>query len=198
MFISHRHRHLHDLRALQCRAILEQADCLGSTAGGSKGVLAISLARLLGGWGGTQVEAGAMFNLSPERAARLRRNFRGLSVIVFALTAIQAFLGSAGFFRAADSMDYTAIHEFIANALFPLGIILFGLVFMAQFQRRNLMLFWTGLLLIAIISQIGIGYSARNNASLLAWHIPSGVAIFGFAMIVMLLSFGLRFQQEEI
>ncbi|MEZ4522694.1 MAG: hypothetical protein R3A46_13765 [Thermomicrobiales bacterium] len=38
-----------------------------------------------------------MLNLSPERAARLRGNFRGLSVIVFALTTLQAFLGSAGF-----------------------------------------------------------------------------------------------------
>ncbi|MEZ4570160.1 MAG: hypothetical protein R2849_07505 [Thermomicrobiales bacterium] len=70
-----------------------------------------------------------MLNLSPERAARLRGNFRGLSVIVFALTALQAFLGSAGFFRPGDSTDYTAIHEIIANALFPLAVILFGLVF---------------------------------------------------------------------
>ncbi|MEZ4570161.1 MAG: hypothetical protein R2849_07510 [Thermomicrobiales bacterium] len=43
------------------------------------------------------------------------------------------------------------------------------------------MIIWTGLLLIAVISQIGLGYSARNNVSLLSWHIPSGVAIFGFA-----------------
>ncbi|CAN5517888.1 hypothetical protein BH23CHL2_BH23CHL2_05690 [soil metagenome] len=137
-----------------------------------------------------------MLNLSPERAARLRRNFRGLSVIVFALTAAQAFLGSAGFFRP-NGDDYTTLHEIIANALFPLGIILFGLVFLAQFERRNQMLIWTGLLLIAIISQIGLGYSARNNISLLAWHIPSGVAIFGFALIVMLLSFGPRFDRDD-
>ena len=139
-----------------------------------------------------------MLNLSPERAARLRRNFRGLSVIVFFLTALQAFLGSAGFFRSGDSTDYTAIHELIAHALFPLSIILLGLVFLGQFEHRNRMIIWTGLLLIAVISQIGIGYSARDeDADLLAWHIPSGVAIFGFALIVMLLSFGLRFQQEE-
>lgn len=134
-----------------------------------------------------------MLNLSPERAAWLRRNFRGLSVIVFALTAAQAFLGSAGRFRSGSDIDYKTLHEIIANALFPLGIILFGLVFLAQFQRRNQMLLWTGLLLIAIISQIGMGYSARNNISMLAWHIPAGVAIFGFALITMLLSFGMRF-----
>ena len=137
-----------------------------------------------------------VFNLSPERAAQLRRNFRGLSVIVFALTAAQAFLGSAGFFRGGDSIDYTTVHEIIANALFPLAIILFGLVFLAQFERRNQMLFWTGLLLILIISQIGLGYSSRNDITLLAWHIPSGVAIFGAALVVMLLSFGLRLTRD--
>lgn len=139
-----------------------------------------------------------MLNLSPERAARLRRNFRGLAVIVFLLTAIQAVLGSAGFFRPADSTDYTSLHELIANALFPLALVLFGLSFISRFLHRNRMIIWTGLLLIAIISQIGLGYSARNNVSLLSWHIPSGVAIFGFALVVMLLSFGLRFNQDEV
>lgn len=138
-----------------------------------------------------------MINLSPERAAKLRRNFRGLAVIVFALTAVQAFLGSASFFRPNDGTDYTTIHEIIANALFPLALILFGLVFLAQFERRTQMLIWTGLLLIGIISQIGLGYSARENVSLLAWHIPSGVAIFGFALIVMLLSFGMAFTRQD-
>ncbi len=139
-----------------------------------------------------------MLNLSPERAARLRRNFRGLAVIVFALTAVQAFLGSAGFFRPADSTDYTSFHEIVANALFPLAILLFGLTFIAQFQHRNRMIIWTGLLLIAVISQIGLGYSARDNVSLLSWHIPSGVAIFGFALVVMLLSFGLRLDRDTV
>ncbi|MEZ4522695.1 MAG: hypothetical protein R3A46_13770 [Thermomicrobiales bacterium] len=77
-------------------------------------------------------------------------------------------------------------------------MILFGLVFLAQFQRRNTMIIWTGLLLIAVISQIGLGYSARNNVSLLSWHIPSGVAIFGFSLVVMLLAFGLRFKREDV
>jgi heme A synthase len=138
-----------------------------------------------------------MLKLSPGGAARLRKNFRGLSVIIFALTAMQAFLGASGFFRPGDSTDYTAIHEIIANALFPLAIILFGLVFLAQFQHRNRMIAWTGLLLIAIISQIGLGYSSRDDKALLAFHIPAGVAIFGCALVVMLLSFGLRFQQGE-
>ena len=136
-------------------------------------------------------------NLSPERAARLRRNFRGLSVIVFLLTAVQAVLGSSGFFRPDDGIGYTAIHEIIANALFLLAVILFGLVFLAQFERRKQLFIWTSLLLIAVASQIGIGYSARTNASLLAWHIPSGVAIFAFSFVIMLLSFGIKFDQEN-
>ncbi|HLT18386.1 MAG TPA: hypothetical protein VKZ96_02935 [Thermomicrobiales bacterium] len=138
-----------------------------------------------------------MFNLAPERRAKLRRNFRGLAVIVFALTAIQPFLGAFSFFRRADSTDYTAFHEIIANALFPLALILFGLVFLARFERHLAMLIWTGLLVLAIVSQIGLGYSSRDDATLLAWHIPLGVAVFAFALVVMLLSFGLRFAGEQ-
>jgi len=137
-----------------------------------------------------------MLKLSPERAARLRKNFRGLAVIVFVLTAAQAVLGPAGLFRPTDSTDYSAIHEIIANALFLLGLVLFGLVFLAQFEHRNRMIVWTGLLLVAIISQIGLGYSSRGDGSLLTWHIPSGVAVFGLALVVMLLSFGLRFDTD--
>lgn len=137
-----------------------------------------------------------MLNLSPERAAQLRRNFRGLSVIVFALTAAQAFLGASGFFRHSDAINYTMIHEIVANALSLFGLILFGLVYLAQFQRRNLMTLWTGLLLIGIIAQIGLGYSSRDDRALLAFHIPIGVAVFGCALIIMLLSFGLRFDRE--
>ena len=136
-------------------------------------------------------------NLSPERAARLRRNFRGLSAVAFALTTVQALLGSSGFFRNSDSINYTTIHAIVANTLFPLTIILFGLVFLAQFQRRNQMILWTGLLLIAVISQIGLGYSTRDDPTLLALHIPSGVAIFGLALVIMLLSFGLRFDADS-
>lgn len=139
-----------------------------------------------------------MLNLSPERAARLRRNFRGLAVIVFALTAIQAFLGSASRFSGNNDIDYKSLHELIANALFPLAIVLFGLSFISRFRHRSRMIIWTGLSLIAIISQIGLGYSVRTNPGLLSWHIPSGVAIFGFALIVMLLSFGLRLDQDEV
>lgn len=138
-----------------------------------------------------------MLNLTPERRAKLRRNFRGLAVIVFILTAVQPFLGAFSFFRPADSTDYTAFHAIIANTLFLLALVLFGLVFLARFERHLAMLIWTGLLVLSIVSQIGLGYSSRDDKTLLAWHIPSGVAVFAFALIVMLLSFGLRLGGER-
>lgn len=125
----------------------------------------------------------------------MRRVFRWLAVLTFAFTALQPLLGAFAFFRRADDMDYTAMHEMIANILFLLALGLLILAFFAGFQRRNLMLAWIGALLVGVVTQIGLGYSARDDAALLAIHIPSGVAVFAFALIIMLLAFGLRFER---
>jgi heme A synthase len=130
------------------------------------------------------------------RGPLVRRIFRWLAVLTFALTAVQPVLGAFGFFRSADDLDYTAMHEMIANILFLLALALLVLTFFAGFRHRNRMLGWSVALLIAIVSQIGLGYSARDDASLLALHIPIGVAAFTFALIIMLLAFGLRFERD--
>jgi heme A synthase len=112
------------------------------------------------------------------------------------LTVLQPVLGAFSFFRSGDDLGYTAMHEMIANILFLLTLALLVLIFFAGFQHRNRMLGWTAALLVGVVSQIGLGYSSRDDLTLLAFHIPSGVAVFAFALIVMLLAFGLRFQRD--
>lgn len=131
-----------------------------------------------------------------EHREGLQRAFRWLAVIIFVLTALQPLFGGFGFFRPGDELDYTAIHAQIANVLFPLALVLFGLAIVAGYQHRNRMIVWSGLLLVSIVSQIGLGYSTRNDFQLTAIHIPSGVLVFALALIVMLLSYGLSFDRE--
>lgn len=133
-----------------------------------------------------------------ERRDTLQRLFRWLAVLTFVLTAIQPVLGAFGFFRKADSTDYTAIHGVLANILFPLAALLLALAFVSGFERARRMQIWTLLLVIAVVSQIGLGYSARGgDQQLLAIHIPSGVAVFACALVVALLSFGLTLRTES-
>ena len=132
-----------------------------------------------------------------ERREGLQRLFRWLAVLTFVLTAIQPVLGAFGFFRNADSTDYTAFHEMIANLLFLLAVALLVLAFVAGFERARRMQIWAALLVITVVSQIGLGYSTRDDAQLLAFHIPAGVAVFACALIVALLSFGLTLRRES-
>lgn len=141
-------------------------------------------------------ETGSLMDQPTGRGQLPRRIFRWLAVLTFALTALQPVLGAFGFFRNADDLDYTAMHEMIANILFLLALALLVLTFFAGFRHRNRMLGWGVALLIAVVSQIGLGYSSRDDATLLAFHVPSGVAVFAIALIIMLLAFGLRFERD--
>lgn len=132
-----------------------------------------------------------------ERREGLQRLFRWLAVLTFALTAIQPVLGAFGFFRNADSTDYTAIHGVIANTLFLLAVVLLGLAFVGGFERSRRMQIWAVLLVVTVVSQIGLGYSTRDDLQLLAIHIPAGVAVFTCALVVALLSYGLTLRTES-
>lgn len=39
-----------------------------------------------------------------------------------------------------------------------------------------------GLLVVAVVAQIGLGYTGRDSVGAAAWHIPLGVAVFGLAV----------------
>ncbi|MFW6074685.1 MAG: hypothetical protein ACOC9Y_03765 [Chloroflexota bacterium] len=132
-----------------------------------------------------------------RRQVTLQRFFRWVAIATFILTAVQPVLGGFGTYRPADDFDYTAVHGMIANILFPLALVLFGLAFVAGFKQRFVMGAWTFGLLALVVSQIGIGYSARNDVQLLAYHIPAGVAIFGIALMVMLIAIGVRFERDS-
>jgi hypothetical protein len=41
---------------------------------------------------------------------------------------------------------------------------------------------------VAVVSQIGLGYTGSDSATAAAWHVPGGVAVFGLAVWSLALS----------
>lgn len=123
------------------------------------------------------------------------RIYRWLAVIILALTMLQPVLGGFGWFR---DRDYINMHAMVANTIFPLSVLLLVLALVAGFRRRLRMIGWSLALVILVTSQIGLGYSTRGNLTSAAIHIPGGVLVFGAALIVALLSYGMTLQREAV
>lgn len=70
------------------------------------------------------------------------------------------------------------VHGFMGNASFLLGLVLLGLALLGRHDRTRLVL--SALLVVALFAQTGLGYVGRETAEAAAWHVPLGVAIFGF------------------
>ena len=56
--------------------------------------------------------------------------------------------------------------------------VLLGLALLGRHDRTRLVL--SALLVVALFAQTGLGYVGRETAEAAAWHVPLGVAIFGF------------------
>jgi heme A synthase len=123
------------------------------------------------------------------------RIYRWLAVTILVLTMLQPVLGGFGWFRDDDYID---IHAIVANTIFPLSVLLLLLALVAGFRQRTRMIGWSVALVILVTSQIGLGYSTRESLTSAAIHIPGGVLVFGTALIVALLSYGMTLQREAV
>jgi hypothetical protein len=103
------------------------------------------------------------------------------------LVAIQAVLAGQ-FFKG--KMNLIERHGEIGNLTF-LAVVAFGvlayLMGVPPAKRSTLLIMHT-VLIVLVIAQIGLGYSATNaddpSANAAAWHIPNGVLIFGVLMFL--------------
>jgi hypothetical protein len=72
------------------------------------------------------------------------------------------------------------VHGIIGNGVFVLSVVALALVILTGAGRSIVIA--TAVLLVLVFAQIGLGYSGRENADAVAWHVPNGVAIFGLAV----------------
>ena len=114
---------------------------------------------------------------------------RWVSVVLSALVVITALVIGEGFFggRARLIED----HGYLGNVIFIFAVVQIVLAFM-QYQKgtvnRN-QLILSGLLILLIFAQIGLGYSGSRSgaANALVWHLPVGVLIMGVSTVLAVL-----------
>lgn len=125
----------------------------------------------------------------------LKRIYSWLALAILALTLLQPVLGGIGWFR---NRDYINFHEMVANLIFLLAVLLLVVALLTSFQHRLRMIGWSVALVLLVTSQIGLGYATRESLTSAAIHIPGGVLVFGTALIVTLLSYGMTLQRETV
>jgi hypothetical protein len=72
------------------------------------------------------------------------------------------------------------VHGIIGNGVFVLAVVALVLAVVMRAGRATIGV--AAALAVLVFAQIGLGYSGRESADALAWHIPNGVAIFGLSV----------------
>jgi hypothetical protein len=111
--------------------------------------------------------------------------FKYVSALTALLVLFQAFMAGRFLFEGSDLVDE---HGFVANIVFLSALVqsglLLGIGLPGPLKSRFVIL--NGLLVVAIVVQIALGYSDSGSAT--AWHVPNGVLIFGVACFIMALA----------
>lgn len=126
---------------------------------------------------------------------KLRKAFQWLAVLMFVLLAVQPALGGWLTFRNREVID---IHAIVANTMYLIGVLLVILAMVAGFTRKTTLAGWSILLLVMLTAQMGLGYGAREERGLAAFHIPLGVFSFGVGLILVLLAYGFSTRREQV
>ena len=114
--------------------------------------------------------------------------FRWLAVITAILVMVQALLAGRGWFVDVGLIE---VHGWVGNATFLAAIALLAVAF-ATWRRGTLgrgTVILSGVLLILVVAQLGLGYSGRESAAAASWHVPNGVLIFGLSAAILVLAF---------
>lgn len=110
----------------------------------------------------------------PTSEASIGRAHRVVAEVLLALVLAQAVVAGQALFG-----DWSiSVHGYMGNASFVLGLVLVGLAVVGRSDRGRLVL--SLVLVAALFAQTGLGYVGRETAEAAAWHVPLGVAIFGF------------------
>lgn len=116
-----------------------------------------------------------------------------VAALFTASVLVQAFLAGRGLYSDIDLID---VHGVVGNAVFLLAIGQLTLGFAATkgAAGRAPLVGLGAAIVVLTITQIGLGYSARDveRRELAGWHILNGVLIFGLASAHLALAAGRR------
>ena len=112
--------------------------------------------------------------------------FKGVSHLVTLLVLVQAAL--AGMFISGEELDALDVHEMVGNLLLMVVVAQLILGFLVRDWSRFGLWIWVLLLLVLVITQTGLGYLGRDETLGTVVHVPLGVFIFGFAMLISVMA----------
>lgn len=112
--------------------------------------------------------------------------FKGICHLVTFLVLLQAML--AGMFISGEEIDAKDVHEMVANLMFVVIVIQLVLAYLVRDWSRFGLWIWVLLLLVMVIAQTGLGYAGRDESLPVAMHVPLGVFIFGFSMLISVMA----------
>jgi hypothetical protein len=112
--------------------------------------------------------------------------FKGLCHLATLIVFVQAIL--AGAFISGEEIDALNIHEIVGNILFMVVAVQLMFGFLVRDWSRFGLWLWVFGLLILVSVQIGLGYLGRDDTLPTAVHVPLGVFIYGFALLISVLA----------
>lgn len=113
------------------------------------------------------------------------------AVIVF----LQAVLAGQFLYTEPDAKD---AHEILANVLFITVALQLLLAVVLRNAGGLRTIIWNAALLVLVISQIGLGYSGRDDADAASIHVPMGVLVFGLSVLIAGMAFSQRWERDPI
>ncbi len=117
--------------------------------------------------------------------ASLQRAFKIVSTLTVALFLLQPVLAAQGYWRADVYPDLIDFHGFVGNAAFLVVIAQTALALYGVTKRllSSRLAFINIAILGLVVAQIGLGYTGRESAVAVSWHVPNGVLLFGLAVL---------------
>lgn len=113
---------------------------------------------------------------------------RVVIVLVAVLVLLQAVLaGQSDRLFGTITID---VHGQIANVIFLLVLANVALGWRAGVRGARFVVL--AALVVAVSAQTGLGYAGRTSLDAAAWHVPTGVVVFGLAVASLTLSLGNR------
>lgn len=122
--------------------------------------------------------------LTSSTGSGLLTGLRWIATVITIGIVVQAVLASQGFYESRPGL--ITGHGHLGNTLFPLAVIQTAVAFTATARklvgRRVVVL--AALVTLLVLTQIGLGYTGRTEATAMAWHLPNGVLLMGVSTIL--------------
>jgi hypothetical protein len=126
-----------------------------------------------------------MMRTEPVAGTAVVGAFKIVSVLAVVIFLLQPVLAAQGYWRADVYPDLINIHGIVGDSSFLVVIVQAGLALYGATKR----IFSTRIAVInlvilgLLVTQIGLGYTGRESAIAVSWHVPNGVLLFGLAVL---------------